>query len=251
MQAMAVERMLRFRSVGTLSAPERARLESAISDRIDLPARHTAVREGVELSHSTLLVEGFMARCIDDRAGYRQVVAVHVPGDFVDLHAYPLHFLDHDIVTLTPAHIALVPHTELFAIQREWPVMSRTLWAATLLDAAIHRQWVFRQGRLDATGRIAHFLCEINARLFAIGLSDGLSFPLPLTQTDIAEACGLTSVHVNRVLRELRDGGLCTVRTGRVMLHDARALVAMGQFTPGYLYLDDQIIAQLKRLGAA
>lgn len=190
-----------------------------------------------------LLTEGIMSRYIDDRNGLRQLVAIHVPGDFVDLHAYPLQTLDHDVATMTSAKVAVVPHSQLDAIISQSPALGRKLWFATLIDAAIHRAWLFRLGRLDAVGRVAHFLCETNMRLVAAGLSDGRRFALPLTQTDLSEICGLTNVHVNRVLRQLREERLCVFRSSLVEITNPAELVVRGQFDPSYLYIDTQASA--------
>lgn len=116
--------------------------------------------------------------------------------------------------------------------------MARKLWFSTLIDAAMHRAWLFRVGRLDATGRVAHFLCEMNARLSAAGLSDGRLFNLALTQSDLAEICGFTTVHVNRVLRQLREARLCMVRFSIVEIVDLPGLMRRGDFDPAYLYLE-------------
>lgn len=200
--------------------------------------RSTVVRAGDQLSQSLLLIEGIMSRYIDDREGLRQLVAVHVPGDFVDLHGFPLKVLDHDVAATTAVTVAVVPHSELEAIARDMPRMARKLWFATLIDAAIHRAWLFRLGRLDAMGRVAHFLCETNVRLMSAGLSDGHRFALGLTQNDIAEICGLTNVHVNRVMRQLREERLCIFRSSLVEILDPKALVIRGQFDPDYLYIE-------------
>ena len=173
------------------------------------------------------------------RDGFRQLVSLQLPGDFVDLHGYPLQRLDHDIATLSEAEIALVPHDRLTPLTEQYPHLARMLWFSTLLDAAMHREWIFRIGRLEATGRVAHFLCETQARLRAVGLATGDRFYLPLTQQDIGEACGLTSVHVNRTLRRLREGGLVEFAQREVHVLDQRALAQLGEFDPDYLYLDD------------
>jgi len=233
---MVTERFLRGKDGVQLEPFERARLEAAITETYMVQPRKTIVRAGERLNQSTLLVEGFMSRYIDDRNGLRQLVAIHVPGDFVDLHAYPLRTLDHDVETMTQAKVAIVPHRELDLILEDFPAMTRKLWFATLLDAAIHRAWLFRLGRLDATGRVAHFLCETNVRLMSAGLSDGKRFSLDITQNDVAEVCGLTNVHVNRVLRQLREDGLCVFRSSTVELREPQRLAARGQFDPAYLY---------------
>ncbi len=233
---MFTERFLRDKRGASLDTAERARLEQAIGEVKTFGPRKIIARAGEPLGQSTLLLEGIMSRYLDDRNCLRQLVAIHYPGDFLDLHAFPLKVLDHDVATLTTATVATVSHPELEAIAEEMPKLTRKLWFATLLDAAIHRAWLFRLGRLDATGRVAHFLCETNARLFSAGLSDGHRFALALTQADLAEICGLTTVHVNRVMRQLREERLCIFRSSLVEILDPAGLAARGQFNPAYLY---------------
>jgi CRP-like cAMP-binding protein len=228
---------LRNRRGVAVTAQERALLEDAVSVVRALEPRTTLVREGENCWESAFLIDGFMSRYIDDRRGLRQLVAIHVPGEFVDLHAYPMHHLDHSIETLTPAKVAIVPHAALDRIVDERPDLARKLWFSTLMDAALHRAWLFRVGRLDAVGRVAHFLSEMNARLEAAGLSDGHRFKLDLTQADLAEACGLTTVHTNRVMRQLREAGLCVFRASVVEINDRAGLERRGDFDPQYLYL--------------
>lgn len=241
---MLTEKVLRNRSGGELPADERTILEGALSSSRVLPAGHVAVRQGEPVDISILLVDGFMTRHIDAADGRRHLVGVHVPGDFVDLHAYPLKRLDHDVAALTDVTIGVVRHTELARIQQTHAHLTRRLWFITLLDAAIHRQWIYRLSSLNAVARVAHFLCEMNARLLAVGLSDGGSFELPMTQVDYGEVCSLTNVHVNRVLRQLREMNLCTVRQSHVQIHDLKALVELGQFDPLYLHLNDPTAAR-------
>jgi CRP-like cAMP-binding protein len=238
---MFTERFLRDKRGASLTAEERARIEAAIGEVKTFGPRKIIARAGEPLGQSTLLIEGIMSRYLDDRNGLRQLVAIHFPGDFLDLHAFPLKVLDHDVATLTTATVATVPHSELEAIAEDMPHLTRKLWFATLLDAAIHRAWLFRLGRLDATGRVAHFLCETNARLFSAGLSDGHRFALALTQADLAEICGLTTVHVNRVMRQLREERLCIFRSSLVEILDPAGLAARGQFNPAYLYNEHNI----------
>ena len=235
---MFTERFLRDKRGASLTDEERVRLEAAIGEVKTIAPRKIIARAGEPLHQSTLLIDGVMSRYLDDRHGLRQLVAIHLPGDFLDLHAFPLKVLDHDVATLTSATVATVAHAELEAIAEEMPDLARKLWFATLLDAATHRAWLFRLGRLDAIGRIAHFLCETNARLFSAGLSDGRRFALALTQADLGEICGLTTVHVNRVMRQLREERLCSFRASLVEIPDPLALAARGQFNPAYLYME-------------
>ena len=226
-----------------LSSADRHVLQAAIRETRTFEAGEIVVHQGLPVNVSTLLVEGFMTRHVDAPDGRRHLVAVHVPGDFVDLHAYALKRLDHDVGALTVTTAAIVPHSALKRIQELDGRLARRLWFLTLLDAAMHRQWIFRLASLNASERIAHFLCEMNARLLASGASDGEAFALPMTQSDLGEVCGLTNVHVNRVLRELREAGLCELRSSRVRITDLKALVARARFDPGYLYLDARTAA--------
>jgi CRP-like cAMP-binding protein len=234
---MLFARFLQNRRGVALLPAEREALENAAGAVRRLEPRTTLVRAGEKVHQSTFLIDGFMSRYIDDHKGLRQLVAVHVPGEFVDLHAYPMHDLDHSIETLTAAAVAFVPHTELDRLTDAHPALARKLWFSTLMDAALQRAWLFRVGRLDAVGRVAHFVCEMNARLEAAGLSDGHRFTLGLTQADLAEACGLTTIHTNRVVRQLREANLCIFRSPVVEVLDRPALERRGDFDSQYLYL--------------
>ncbi|MFS0736236.1 Crp/Fnr family transcriptional regulator [Sphingomonas sp. 1P06PA] len=236
---MITTNFLRGRRRRELSQHEKAVLEASVSEVRRLPRRTTIVRQGQPVENSTLLLEGVMLRYMDDREGHRQVVAIHIAGDFVDLHGYPLAWLDHDVATASACRVALVPHRNLEAITHQEPHLARLLWFSTLLDAAMHREWIFRIGRLGAAGRIAHLFCELNVRLGAIGLSNGRSYRLALTQIDLGEACGLTSIHVNRTLRVLREDGLVTFEKGQVTIQDWDRLRRLAEFDPAYLYLSD------------
>lgn len=244
-------RFLAGRRHGRLAPEQSARLEAAVIGTRRLSARTVLVEANTPLHQSTMLIEGMMCRYFEDMQGLRQLVALHVAGDFVDLHGYPLRQLDHEVATLSACEVAFVPHAAIDRIIEQDAQFGRKLWYATMLDAAMHRAWLFRLGRLDAIGRVAHMFCEIDARLGAVGLSDGRRFGLPLTQLDLAEACGLTSVHVNRVLRQLREERLCTFRAGTVDILDPRGLARRGQFDPDYLYLEEGIARRLGVLAAA
>ena len=214
-------------------------LEKAVERVETFPARSIVTRRGERVRYSTLLLEGTMCRYMDARDGFRQLVALQLPGDFVDLHGFPLHRLDHDVGTLTETRMAMVPHDRIQAIIAGHPRLARILWRSTLLDAALHREWIFRIGRLDAAGRIAHFLLETYHRLRVTGRADGHAFEMVLIQQDLGEACGLTSVHVNRTLRRLRELGLVEVSRGVARILDHEQLARVAEFDPDYLYLED------------
>jgi CRP-like cAMP-binding protein len=230
--------LLKLRARDEISPEEERAIRSAVSEFRDYPADRTIIRRGVELDHSTILLDGLMCRYKDLRDGQRQITELHVGGDFADLHSFTLKFLDHHVMTLTPCRVAIVPHERLRAITEEHPHLTRVYWFATNLDAAIHREWQLSLGRRSAISRTAHFFCELHVRLGLVGLADDGGYELPLTQTDLAECLGLTSVHVNRTLKELRQQGLVEFRHERVKLIDLEALRHKAEFDPAYLYLD-------------
>lgn len=236
---MVFDNFLRNRRRDRLGPTDLAALEASVSAVRTIPRRHLLVTAGAPIGFSTYLIDGFICRYMDDREGNRQLVAVHVPGDFVDLHGYPLGSLDHDVATLTSCKIALVPHGNLDQLVATLPGLAKLLWFSTLVDAAMHREWIFRLGRLEAIARIGHFFCELEARLRAVGLSDGKTFVLPMTQADLGETCGMTSVHMNRMLRELKDRGLLAMHRQTVTILDHPQLARLSEFDPAYLFFGD------------
>ena len=238
---MLTANFLKGRRRHELSDEERAALESVLTAPVTLPKRKVVTNRGDVVSRSTFLISGFMCRYMDGTNGHRQLVSVETPGDFVDLHGYPLQRLDHDIATISECQVAYIPHDKLTELIERFPHLGRVLWFSTLVDAAMHREWIFRLGRLDAVGRVAHMLCETYARLDAVGLVEGGAFAWPLTQQDLGEACGLTSVHVNRTLRVLREAGMVEGSDRLVTVTDFDRLARTGEFQPDYLFFDDDV----------
>lgn len=233
-----IERHLaKLRARHPLSAEEEQAIRAAVAEYRDYPADWTVVRAGEPVDHSTLLLDGVMCRYKDLRSGERQITELHVAGDFADLHSFTLKHLDHDVMTLTPCRVAIVPHERLRRITERLPRLTRLYWFGTNLDAAIHREWELSLGRRDARARLAAIFCELQLRLAIVGLADDGGYALPLTQTDLAECLGLTNVHVNRTLRELREQALAEFQAGRVRIHDLRGLRRVAEFDPSYLYL--------------
>jgi CRP-like cAMP-binding protein len=230
--------LLKLRVRDQVNEREEAVLRDAVAEIETFRPGKTIVRSGTTLTRSALLIEGLVARYKDLAEGQRQIMEVHVPGDFLDLHGFLLKKLDHDIGALTAATIAFVPHDRLRRITEEEPHLSRLLWLSTLMDSSIQRERILSVGRRPALARIAHLLCELYLRLEPVGLVDGMSYALPLTQLDLADAAGLTSVHVNRMLRELREQGLLTFRAGLVTIHDWERLQDAAEFDPIYLHAE-------------
>jgi len=238
-----IERHLaRLRARDTIDEAEEAAIRSAVAEFRDYPADVTFIRAGELLNHSTLLLDGFVCRYKDLRSGQRQITELHVPGDFADLHSVTLKRLDHEVMTLTPCRVAIIPHDNLARITEQFPHLTRVYWFTTNVDAAVHREWELSLGRRTAIARVANLFCELHTRLDLVGLAEKGSFALPLTQTDIAECLGLTNVHVNRTLRELREMDLVEFQAGRVTIKDWDALADIAEFSPAYLYPDHRPI---------
>jgi CRP-like cAMP-binding protein len=184
-----------------------------------------------------LLLEGWMARSKDLQSGERQVTELHVAGDFADLHAFTLKQLDHDVLTLSECTVAIVPHNRLQDITERYPHLGRAYWFATNVDAAIHREMALSLGQRSALSRMAHLFCELYVRLEVVGRANRDGFNLPLTQRELSECLGLTVVHANRTLQELRRRKLVEFEKGRLTVLDRRGLEGIADFDPAYLYL--------------
>jgi CRP-like cAMP-binding protein len=232
--------LMKLRARDDVSAEEERVLEDAIGKVVHYTPGTTFIPAGKELHHSTLLIEGFLGRYKDLRNGERQVSELHVPGDFADLHSFTLKYLDHNIMAMTACAIIEVPHEKIQAITEQHPHLARMLWFMTNIDAAIHREWVVSLGRRNALKRTAHLFCELQFRLGIVGLSQEDGYSLPFTQIDLAECLGLTSVHINRVLRELRERRLVEFRSGKVKILDLSELRRVAEFDPTYLYFNKQ-----------
>lgn len=221
-----------------LSAAEEAAIRDMASEFRRVGPDQVVVQAGQALQDSSLLLDGWLARVKDLRSGARQFTGLHVPGDFADLHGFTLKRLDHDIVSLTECQLAIVPHARLKDLLQRHPRLAGIYWFQTNLDAAIHREWIVSMARRSALARVAHLLCELSARLEVAGLSDGQSFDFPMTQNELADCLGLTTVHVNRTIQELRKRGLIQLDRRRVTLLDSAAFKSVAEFDDSYLYLE-------------
>jgi CRP-like cAMP-binding protein len=228
----------KLRKRDEISADEETAIRGAISDVRTIPADRVFIRSGQELNESTLLLDGWMARAKDLRSGQRQISEIHVAGDFADLHSFTLKRLEHDVLTLTPCRIAAVPHDNLKEITERHPHLTRVYWFSTNLDAAIHRERMLSLGARSAIGRMAHLFCELFVRLDIVGLTQGQGYDFPLTQEELAECHGLTAVHVNRTLQELRRRGAIRLEDRRLEILDLPQLESIAEFDPSYLYLE-------------
>ena len=160
----------KIRKRDAIDAAEERAIRGLVSETQRVAAHKTLVREGEELHHSILLIDGWLGRAVDMKTGVRQITELHVAGDFADLHGFTLKRLDHDVVTLTDCIVALVPHERLTKVTNAFPHLARIYWFSTNVDAAIHRQWAVSLGRRDAISRMAHLFCEVLLRLEVAGI---------------------------------------------------------------------------------
>jgi CRP-like cAMP-binding protein len=158
-------------------------------------------------------------------------------GDFVDLHAFTLKYMDHSVLGLTQMQVGFVPHEALMRITEQSPHLTRLFWTLTTVDGAIHRTMIASLGRRGALQRLGHLLCELNARLSAIGNVLEHSFDIPITQEDLADILGLSSVHMNRTIQELRQSHLISWQGSRVTITDLAKLKQMSGYDGRYLSL--------------
>jgi CRP-like cAMP-binding protein len=222
-----------------LTSGDRAALEALPSTTVSVRKGETLVNEGDRPVESILLLDGMTARFKAFPDGRRQLLALHISGDFVDLHSFLLKTMDHGVLALTPCRITKVPHEAIRRLTEQRPHLTRLLWLNTLLDTAILREWTAGLGRRTALGRAAHLICELALRHQVVGLGGPAGFRFPLTQAELGDALGLSTVHVNRVIQQLREG-LIVWDGGDLRILDWPALVSLAEFDPGYLYLEQE-----------
>lgn len=196
------------------------------------------VREGEPPELCALLLSGFAYRHKVTGDGQRQIMALHMPGEFLDLQNSFLEVADHNVQALTRCDVAMVPVPALRRLAETYPRLGRAMWIETLIDSAIFREWIVNVGRRDSISRIAHLLCEFSLRLRAAGLARDNRYDIPMTQEQIADCTGLTPVHVNRVLKELGRRGLIDREKRSVLIVDWDQLQHIGDFNTRYLHFE-------------
>jgi len=220
-------------------SPEEERvIEGLVAETHRVGADVLLVRAGTELSSCLLLLDGWLVRSKDLPSGERQVTELHVAGDFADLHGFTLKRLDHDVVSVSDCTVATIPHDRLTGLTERYPRLARAYWLMTNIDAAITREMALSLGQRSAISRMAHLFCELHVRLGIVGKTRGNTFDFPLTQRELAECLGLTVVHVNRTLQELRRKNLVEAENRSITIRDKSGLRAIAEFDPSYLYME-------------
>lgn len=220
-----------------ITADDERVLDGLERSQESIEAHQDIIEEG-QVPRSVFLVrEGLACRYRILPDGRRQIMTFLLPGDLNDLHVFLLKEMDHSIAAITPVRIAAISRESVMELAIQRPRITAGLWWASLQEEALLRERIVALGRRDAVGRVAYLLCELLWRHQAIGLAEGHSFELPLTQAELADALGMTAVHINRVLQKLRGQGWIVLRNRTVVLNDVAALQARAEFTRGYLHL--------------
>jgi CRP-like cAMP-binding protein len=235
-----IERVLRrLETRGALTDDDREAVRTLPLTYRTLEPGAYIVREGEPPEMCALLLRGFAYRHKVTGEGHRQIMSVHMSGEFLDLQNSFLEVADHNVQALTRCEIAAVPVPALRRLAETHPQVGRAMWIETLIDSAIFREWIVNVGRRDSLSRISHLLCEIALRLEAAGLAQDRRYEMPMTQEQIADCTGLTPVHVNRVLKELGRLGVIDREKRSVSILDWDRLQHIGDFNTRYLHMED------------
>lgn len=221
----------------SLGLPDRTAFASIPFRTTRHPAGQYLVREGDRPEACCMLLDGYACRHKTTSAGERQIVSFHIPGDLLDVQHLELECADHNVQTIDAATVAWVTKQDMQRLLDERPMIRKAVWRAALVEASVFREWVLNVGRRDAVARIAHMLCEFVARHEAAGLGSPDRFELPMTQEQIADATGLTPVHVNRMLQTLGTRGVIARDKRDVRIIDWVGLRRLADFDPAYLHL--------------
>jgi CRP-like cAMP-binding protein len=228
----------KLESVASLSAEEKAAvLDLPITVR-QMRADHDIVRERDRPSQCCLVLDGWLCRYKILETGTRQIFSFHIAGDIPDLQSLHLRVMDHNLGSLGQSTVAFIQHESVKSLAKDFPHICNVLWRDTLIDAAIFREWMVGMGRRDAPSRIAHLICELFTKMRSVGLTRGYTCDFPITQSVMGDALGLSTVHVNRSLMELRGKGLIKLEKQVLTILKWHGLQKEGGFNPLYLHLD-------------
>lgn len=233
---MANRFVQKLSGLAELTASDVSALESVTSKPRRYVARHDLIREGDEPGPMFVVLDGWACRYKILPSGTRQIMAFLMPGDACDLHIKLLAEMDHNIQVITTAMVATVTRAEMQTMMDAHPNIAAAMYSAQLVDEGIMRAWIVSMGRRTSTERVAHLMCELYLRARNIGLTDGDEFALPLSQLVLADALGMTAVHINRVLKHLRLKGAMALKRGSVTILDPRMLVQIAGFDENYLH---------------
>jgi len=208
-----------------------------------VPTRRDLIREGDRPGPVFVMLEGWACRYKILPNGTRQVLAYLMPGDSCDLHIGLLAEMDHNIQTITPARVATIERAEMDEIIDHHPAIAKALYIAQLIDEGTMRAWITSMGRRTSIERVAHLMCELYLRARNIGLTAETELELPLSQLLLADSLGMTPVHLNRVLKQLRLSGAMTLKRGSLVIVDPLMLTEIAGFDENYLHRRLRLVA--------
>lgn len=234
---MANAFLARLAQAADLGASERERLKDLCAVRRDIPAKKYVLRDGDRMAAFPVILSGWAAQYQILRSGARQITRLLLPGDAYAFGASAEAAAIADVITLSPCEVAMVAHGDMIAAMAEFPAIAEAVRNLSCLENAVMASWIVNVGRRDALERMAHLICEVHHRMATIDAAKGDQLFFPLTQDDFADAVGLTPVHINRKLQQLRQEGLITLRSKQLTAHDLRELHQVAGFDSGYLRL--------------
>ena len=234
MAAMANHFVQKLRNLAELSSADTAAITSLTSNRRNYTSKQDMIREGDKPGPVFIILKGWACRYKILPNGSRQIIAFLMPGDACDLHVGILAEMDHNLQALTPCEVALIPGDRMEALLEEHPAIARAMYKSQLIDEGILRAWIVSMGRRSSVERVAHLMCELYLRSISI---DSAAEPyFPISQIVLADALGMTPVHVNRILKELRLAGAMSLQRGHLLITDSLKLVQIAGFDENYLH---------------
>jgi len=233
----------KLQSIGTLSKEDEQELRNLSGASRELAPGEAVVHEGDQPNSTTLVQSGVLCRYKHVAEGKRQIMSFHIAGDIPDLQSLFMQSMDHSLGAVVRSHVVLIRHEVVRNLLKRCPGIGFLFWRDTLIDASVFREWMTSIGRRDAQSRIAHLFCEMVTRMRAVGLADTHHCDLPITQLDVADALGLTDIHVCRVLKNLREQNIVEFRHGVITVLDWEGLQEAGEFDPAYLHLKTERVA--------
>jgi CRP-like cAMP-binding protein len=236
MFGMANRFVEKLRGYADLASADVGALEAATANPRQYPPKHDLIREGDPPRPVFVVLDGWACRYKILPSGGRQIMAFLMPGDCCDLHVGMLAEMDHSIQAVTAANIATVPRADVDALMHAHPNIARAMYIAQLVDEGTLRSWIVSMGRRSSVERVAHLMCELYLRAVTVGEGIGQQVTLPLSQIVLADALGMTAVHINRVLRGLREAGAMDLRRGSLLVLDPARLVQIAGFDENYLH---------------
>jgi CRP-like cAMP-binding protein len=231
--------LMKFETGMDLSDRERAEITSLLSSTVEFKAGQDMMEEGQKPTHCLIVLQGLACRYRATPNGARQILSFEMAGDWMDLHSYVLRTLDHSIRAVSDCRVATIPYARIDRLLEAYPHLMKALWRDTLVDGAVFREWVVNVGARDSKQRLAHLLCEVQRRMISVGIAKDNEFHFPVTQQELGEAMGISTVHVNRSVQALREEGLVEFKRGVVTLPNPARLRQLAQFSDKYLHIEE------------